>query len=251
MNIQVPGYLYPVILAGTVVNVAAVLYGLKHSLKLAKWSDSDRQAGFNSIAMLLVGWAAAAIGLSWLGVFQGAATRVPTVQFGLGLPIIAGLVLYWRWGTLRRAVDAVPQSWLVGVQLYRTLGATFLILLAQGRLPGAFAWPAGAGDVLVGLLAPFAAVAYARRSSRAAGRVLAWNLLGIADLVVAVTTGFLTSPSPLQMLAFDQPNRLVTAFPLVLIPVFLVPLSILLHLASLKKLQKSEAGQGVSHAVLA
>ena len=251
MNIQVPGYLYPEILAATVASVAVVLYGLNRSLKLARWSDPDQWSAFNTIAMLLVGWGAVAIGLSWLGVYQGASTRVPTVQFGLVLPIIAGLVLYWRWGTLRRAIDAVPQSWLVGVQFYRALGVIFLILFAQGRLPGAFAWPAGTGDFLVGLLAPVVAVAYAQRSASAARGVFAWNLLGIADLVVAVTTGFLTSPSPLQRLAFDQPNRLITAFPLVVVPVFLVPLSILLHLASLKKLGQAEVGQGARRAVLA
>jgi hypothetical protein len=56
------------------------------------------------------------------------------------------------------------------------------------------------------------------------------------DLVVAVTTGFLSSPSPIQKFAFDNPNTLITAFPLVMIPVFLVPLAILLHLASLTEL---------------
>ena len=53
---------------------------------------------------------------------------------------------------------------------------------------------------------------------------------------MAVTTGFLSSPSPIEKLAFDNPNTLITAFPLVMIPVFLVPLAILLHLASLTKL---------------
>ena len=72
--------------------------------------------------------------------------------------------------------------------------------------------------------------------------VRAWNLLGIADLVVAVTTGFLSSPSPFQMLAFDRPNELISAFPLAMIPVFLVPLSILLHFASLHKLRQTEIG---------
>ena len=63
--------------------------------------------------------------------------------------------------------------------------------------------------------------------------------LGIADLVVAVTTSFLTSPSPLQLLALDRPNELIAAFPLALIPVFLVPLSVLLHLASLHNLRST------------
>ena len=50
--------------------------------------------------------------------------------------------------------------------------------------------------------------------------VSAWNLFGIADLVVAVTAGFLTSPSAFQLLAFDLPNELISQFPLVLVPVF-------------------------------
>jgi hypothetical protein len=53
---------------------------------------------------------------------------------------------------------------------------------------------------------------------------------------VAITTAFLTSPSPLQVLMFDRPSDLISAFPLVMIPVFLVPLAVLLHLASLTKL---------------
>jgi cytochrome bd-type quinol oxidase subunit 2 len=69
--------------------------------------------------------------------------------------------------------------------------------------------------------------------------VLRWNLLGIADLVVAVSTGFLTAPSPFQMFAFDRPNQLITMFPLVLIPTFLVPLAILLHFVSLIQLRRA------------
>jgi hypothetical protein len=38
--------------------------------------------------------------------------------------------------------------------------------------------------------------------------------------------------------AFDLPNELVSPFPMVLIPVFLVPVSVLLHLASLTKLRR-------------
>ena len=67
--------------------------------------------------------------------------------------------------------------------------------------------------------------------------MLSWNIAGILDLVVAVATGFLSSPGPFQALALENPNILITAFPLVLVPVFAVPLSILLHLATLKRLK--------------
>jgi hypothetical protein len=68
--------------------------------------------------------------------------------------------------------------------------------------------------------------------------VRAWNILGLLDLAVAVTTGFPTSPSPLQMYSFDLPNELITAYPLVLVPVFGVPLGVLLHVASFIKLAR-------------
>jgi hypothetical protein len=148
------------------------------------------------------------------------------------------LALLWRSVSLNRLLDAVPQTWIVGVQYYRVLGLIFLLLLAGGHLPAVFALPAGGGDVAVGLLAPVVAWAYARGAVGREAWVREWNLLGLLDLTVAVTTGFLTSPSPLQMLSFDAPNELIGAFPLVMVPVFAVPLAVLLHAASLVKLSR-------------
>ncbi len=250
MNDPVPAFLYPYVLAGAAAVVGAVLTGLRRSLKLAPWPETDRRSAFGGVAILLVAWAAVAIGLSWLGFYQGSSSRPPTIGLGVGIPIAVGILLYWRWGTLRRAIEAVPQPWIVGVQFYRILGVIFLILRAQGRMPGAFAWPAGINDVLVGLLAPGVALAYSRRWTNASRWVRVWNWFGLADLISALATGVLTSPSPLQRLAFDLPNRLITAYPLVLVPVLLVPLSILLHLASLKKLQQEEV-QGIRRPALA
>jgi hypothetical protein len=111
----------------------------------------------------------------------------------------------------------------------------FLVLHASDKLPALFAWPAGAGDIAVGLLAPIVALAYSRDPQRHSQTVLVWNLFGIADLIVAIGTGFLTSPSPLQLFAFDHPNQLISAFPLVLVPTFAVPLAVLVHVISLTK----------------
>jgi hypothetical protein len=46
---------------------------------------------------------------------------------------------------------------------------------------------------------------------------------------------------PFPLVAFDLPSELVTRFPLVLIPVFGVPVCILLHFASLMKLRRASA----------
>jgi hypothetical protein len=243
MNPPVPGFLFPFILFGTFATLATLLFGLNRSLQLANWSEPDRRRALWSAAALLAVFYIAALLPSESGFYHGSGSQIPTIQFGILTPIAVGILLFLWWRPLRRIVDAVRQQWLVGLQFYRTLGVIFLILYAAGNLPAQFALPAGAGDVAVGLLAPFVAMAQIRKWPKANSLLRAWNLLGITDLVVAITTGFLTSPSPIHILAADPPNQLISQYPLVMIPVFLVPLAILLHLASLQKLRQVESVQ--------
>jgi hypothetical protein len=243
MNSAILDYLPAYILGGCVVTVAAVLIGVRLGLKGAGWQDGDRKTAIRSIATLLVVWFFAELGPAWLGLYRGTESGIPTIQYGMLIPLVLAIILFWRWRLLRQVIEAVPQTWIAGVQFYRVMGVIFLVLYAAGKLPGVFAWPAGIGDVITGLLAPVVGIAYARRSQAMAGRLRAWNLFGIGDLIVAVTTGFLASPSRMQMFAFDKPNELIGAFPLVMIPVFLVPLAVMLHLASLKKVWKPETWQ--------
>ena len=143
--------------------------------------------------------------------------------------------------SLKTVMEAIPLPWLVGVQLYRVLGFNFLLLSSLGRLPGEFALPAGWGDVMVGLAAPGVGYLLYKGYRWSCLAALGWNVVGILDLVVAVAMGFLSSPGPFQALALANPNMLITAFPLVLVPLYAVPLSILLHLAALRRLKVAVA----------
>jgi hypothetical protein len=221
--------------------IAATLFGLHRALLRTDWSDDDRARVWRISALVLVGWFVIAVASSWFDFYRGAPGWIPTIQYGIFVPIVIGGIAIWRSPTVRQLIEAVPQPWLVAMQFYRTLGVIFLILHASGRMPGLFALPAGWGDVAIGLTAPVVAYLYARNPVGNIAAVRTWNVLGLADLAVAVTTGFLTSPSPLQLYAFDSPNELISAFPLVLVPVFLVPLSVLLHIASLVKLRRETA----------
>jgi hypothetical protein len=234
----VPTYLPYYVITGAIGAIAAILFGMRSALRNAHWTTEDRTSTVRAAAIIVIGWFLLAIALALVDAYRGTADRIPTIQYGILVPILIGGLLIWRSPRVARIIDAVPQHWLVGVQLYRTLGVIFLILYAAGKLPGLFALPAGLGDVLVGVLAPVVAIAYRRGPRENADLVSAWNLFGLADFVVAVTAGFLTGPSPLQLFAFDLPNELISRFPLVLVPVFLVPVSALLHLASLTKLRR-------------
>jgi hypothetical protein len=112
----------------------------------------------------------------------------------------------------------------------------FLILYQRGALPGAFAIPAGWGDFAIGITAPI--VAWHLRRPFPTKTFIVWNLLGILDLVLAVTLGVLASRTPIGVLAGDVTTRLMGQFPLSLIPTFFVPLLLILHLISLSRVRK-------------
>ena len=190
-------YLPFYVLISSLAITGTILFGLRKALADAAWGEHDRTGAVRSSAAILVGWFLLTIALGLAGAYQAAPDRIPTIQYGIFIPILIGTWLIWRSPAVGRIIDAVPQPWIVAVQLYRALGVIFLILYATDKMPGLFAWPAGVGDIMVGLLAPIVALAYARDARRNAGLVKAWNVFGILDLVVAVTTGFITSPSAL------------------------------------------------------
>jgi len=225
--------------------LATVLFGLWRGLRRTALPVRTQIWTWVAVAVPLLLWFLMILQLARAGVFvAGPDVRVPWIPLAVLIPLVAGLVLLTRSSRVAAAADVTPLHWLVGVQVFRVLGAVFLAQWAIGRLPGVFAIPAGAGDVLVGFLA--LPVAFYLRSGRPGGRAAAyaWNVLGIVDLANALTLGFLSSPTRFQLLALDAPNRLVGAYPLVMIPAFAVPLALILHGLSIWQLRRSGRSKG-------
>ena len=106
--------------------------------------------------------------------------------------------------------------------------------MAAGQMPALWALPAGIGDVIVGAMAPWIAARVDMPEGRRSA--ILFNLFGMADLVVAVGLGILTSPGPAQVFHTSPTSALATRFPLALVPTFLVPLAFVLHVISLSQL---------------
>jgi hypothetical protein len=121
-------------------------------------------------------------------------------------------------------------SLLIAVQTYRIGGIAFLWGMTQGILDPAFAIPAGVGDLLIGLTAiPFAIFLW-KGYSWSKYALMVWSVLGIADLVNAITLGRITSP--------DFSNSTMATFPWILVPTVGVPLGLALHGVTLYRLRK-------------
>ncbi|MDQ4149817.1 MAG: hypothetical protein M3164_07515 [Actinomycetota bacterium] len=231
----VSGWVWFEVLGISVLLVSAVGAGVYFAEKKLGIPGNVRIRHAALTAGILGLWLAVAASFGGAGVFRADAESVPMIGPAVAAPIVLGALALWRSSRLRALLAAVPQQWLLAAQFPRIFGVTFLILMAQGKLPGEFAIPAGYGDILVGVLAPVAAYLYHRLPKASDRIVLGFNLLGAADLAVAVATGFLAAPSPFRVLMTAPSTELVTVLPLVLVPTFLVPSFLLIHVLSLHK----------------
>lgn len=187
---------------------------------------------------ILVSWYAVVYVLAADGAFRVVGPAgIPVLALAF-IPVLVGIPAVWLSGQVRRmiTVPGVPAG-LIAVQTYRLVGGSFLLLFALHRLPAIFAILAGGGDMLVGATAWAAAKAV--RDGRLSRGVI-WNLLGLLDLVVALSLGVAFSPQ-FNLSPDGITTAALTVLPNVLVPAFLVPTSILLHIASLRTLRSMAA----------
>jgi len=135
--------------------------------------------------------------------------------------------------------EPLSQRWLIGLQVWRLIGGTFLIEYSRQNLPGIFAYPAGVGDVLVGILAAAVLLLFARRQIPHWAIVLIL-VLGVIDFVSAFFFGYFSSEGPVQLFFPDIENQTLM-YPTGLIPLFLVPYAIFFHTLSYLSLRKSKS----------
>jgi hypothetical protein len=205
-----------------------------HEMNSGEQPDRQYKNSKVLVAVVLTFWLGIVVYLGMGGAFMTASRTIPIpLALGVGLPVFAFLALFLVSTTFREFLLACDLPLISAVQAWRFAGFVFLTLYVHGILPGSFAWPAGLGDMAIGISAPWIALALIRRPGFASSRLFAvWNLLGILDLVVAVGAGALN-----QLFATGKVGEIsitpMVQLPLLLIPAYLVPLFIVLHLTAL------------------
>ena len=189
------------------------------------------------VAVALALWLGLVLFLGSQGAFIGSAGSPPWRIFvGLAIPLVVFFAAYFGWSEFRTFILGADLQLVTAMQAWRWAGQHFLFLYAYGVLPGLFAFPAGLGDMAIGITAPLILLGLVRDPLFAASRrYVLWNILGILDFVVA------TSMAVLCTGLFPGINRLIgnvttapmAQLPLVLTPVYLVPFFIMLHLTAL------------------
>ncbi|HTY51159.1 MAG TPA: hypothetical protein VMB48_15840 [Steroidobacteraceae bacterium] len=187
-----------------------------------------------SVVLVLAVWFVLVVSLGALGAFVGAPGAPPiAIAIGVGAP----LLLFFAWLQLspsfRQFILSLDLRLIAGMQAWRWAGLGFLSLYAHGVLPAMFALPAGLGDMAVGFAAPWMILGLVRRPDfPASPAFIRWNVLGILDLVVALSLGALSATLATGVRG-EVSTAAMATLPLLLIPAFLVPLFLMLHTAAL------------------
>ena len=241
MASQIPGLVWAIVLT---VDVAIVAFAVA-----ALWRQ--RRPHAHEVALgtgaLLAAWLGLAALLSSAQAFAGPPGAFPTIALGVLGPIAAGALALAASRRVRERALAIPAASVVAIQSARLVGVVFLVLLGRGVLPAHFALPAGWGDAAVGATAPAVAWALHRRWRWAPRLAVAWNALGLLDLLVAVGMGALSASGAVRVLTSGPSASAMAELPLSLVPTFGVPAFVLLHVVSLLGLRRAHAGAPTVH----
>ena len=196
------------------------------------------------VAASLATWFSAVAVLGKIGFFAQTPLIAPNIIFAF-LFLFIVLRHFYQSATLRAIADRIPPHWIIAVHIWRIGGVGFITLYFAGILPAEFAFPSGIGDIAVGVTAPIVAYFYFLKKSFSRTLAIIWNYIGFADLLLAVLLGNLAYPEPFpplidgQILSTSVSTGAFALYPLALIPLFAVPLSLLLHAFSLRALKRA------------
>ena len=155
---------------------------------------------------------------------------------GLAIPLSLFLAAYFGWTPFRDFILGADLRFVAAMQSWRWAGQFFFWLYAWRVLPGLFAFPAGIGDMAIGVTAPWIVLGLVRNPLFAASRrYVIWNILGIVDFVVAVSMGVVTSGlfQGMNGVIGNVTSSAMNRLPLVLVPACVVPFFTMLHLTAL------------------
>jgi hypothetical protein len=223
-----------------IVSTAGLTVGASIVVGFLSLAMAETVGGRFTVFVALVAWFALVLAIGATGALSPAQGGPAALGLAVVLPIVALALAYFARPSVRTAMGTTPLPALIALHAIRLLGFMFVVLYAEGRLPAPFAPSAGWGDILIGATALPLAWAAARFGATIRPLVFLWNALGVADLVVALTLGPLSAPGPLQVFVGPPDSSPMTTLPWLIIPGFLVPCLMFLHIVIFARLARTE-----------
>ena len=174
--------------------------------------------------------------LGYSGFYRVQSTIPPRFVFLLapGILFVISYLLFKRSNTLG---DEHNLKWLTIIHTIRIpVEIVLYYVFKEGYIPDLMTFEGYNYDILSGLSAPIIYYAVFVKKWIGEKGLLIWNFICLGLLINILTIAVLSAQTPIQQLAFDQPNIGVTYFPFVWLPAVVVPIVLYSHLVSIIKL---------------
>ena len=224
----VPGYVSVVFILTTFIAVAFLLQAVK--------KVGLRSAPSNILVFLLPLWILFQAVIAIYGFYLDASGIPPRLVLAGVLPANLLIITYFLFFRAE-FIERLPLRLLTLVHIVRIpVEIVLLWLFKSGAVPQVMTFAGLNFDILSGILAPIVYLLAFRGGTVKKWILVVYNILGIVLLANIVSIAVMSLPSPMQQIAFDQPNRAVLYFPYVWLPTIIVPIVLFSHLAALWQL---------------
>lgn len=190
---------------------------------------------------LLLGWLLLQLVLGLSGFYTITNTLPPRLLLAL-MPPLLGIALLLLTARGKVYLDTLRPDLLTLLHTVRIpVELVLLGLFLHNALPQLLTFEGCNWDIVSGISAPLVYYWTFKSKRRHAYLLLVWNWLCLGLLLNVVVRAMLSVPSPLQQLAFEQPNVAVLHFPFVWLPSCVVPLVLLAHVATIRQLLRASS----------
>lgn len=221
----------------TILFYGLVLRQLKLALHKSLFNEAQKKKTYNRVILSLGSWMAFVSTLSIKGFFSNFETFPPRLMIVLFVPLI---ILVWALLISKTTKDLLPHissKTLITLQVFRFFVEILLwMLFVQNLLPIQMTFEGRNFDILAGITGPVVGYLAYDRKILSRTILIVWNILSLGLLINIVGTAILSIPSPFRYFMNEPANTIVTQFPVIWLPAFLVPLAYGLHFLSLRKL---------------
>lgn len=152
--------------------------------------------------------------------------------------LIAALLILPKTRAFLAQVPLLPLTLLHIVRVPVELSLHWLY--QEGLVPQLMTFEGRNFDIISGLTAPLIVWLAFKSGKFERKLLLGWNIVCLCLLINIVTHAILSLPTPMQKLAFDQPNRAVLYFPFIWLPSIIVTTVLFCHVVSIWRLITDE-----------
>ncbi|MFZ1806255.1 MAG: hypothetical protein WAU36_03480 [Cyclobacteriaceae bacterium] len=221
----------------TLIFFGFVLKVLRNGLTQSTIAADRQRKIFRNVIIGLALWMVVLSGLSIKGFFSDFSGFPPRFVIIVSVPMITLVWALLISKTTKQLLTHIHPRTIINLQVFRVFVEILLwMLFTQNLLPVQMTLEGRNFDIIAGITAPLIAYLAYTKNLLSKNMVIAWNLICLGLLLNIVVTAIFSMPTSFRYFINEPSSAIVTQFPIIWLPGFLVPLAYGLHFLSIRQL---------------